>query len=123
MEKDINLREDILSNQRNFLLSSIDSLTEYEEVTLEDYMKNWLPLTRALREIELSKKMQDVNYDEFWKNSKEFKDKFFDFRLNYPELFLTQIYKKTLDFFKALSENSSEFEAGELSRSIKTNES
>ena len=64
MEKDINLREDILSNQRNFLLSSIDSLTEYEEVTLEDYMKNWLPLTRALREIELSKKLQDVNQHE-----------------------------------------------------------
>ena len=72
---------------------------------------------------ELSKKLQDVNYDEFGKNSKEFKDKFFDFRINYPELFPTQIYKKTLDFFKALSENSSEFEAGELSRSIKTNES
>ena len=66
--------------------------------------------------------MQDTKYDEFWERSKEFKDKFFDFRISYPELFPTQIYKKTLDFFKALSENSSEFEAGELSKSIKVHQ-
>ena len=71
-----------------------------EEVTLETYMKdNWLPLSKALSEIELSKKMQDINYNEFWESSKEFKDKFLDFKFSYPDLFPTQIYKKTLDFF------------------------
>ena len=55
MEKDINLREDILSNQSGYLLRSIESLTKYEEVTLETYMKdNLLPLSKAFSPSNLS---------------------------------------------------------------------